>query len=123
VNPGAGIHRPFRSERHTASLDGFSLHAGVRIHEHDREGLERLCRYAVRPPFALQRRSRRLTQAATVQLFGIDQPEVSELLRGRLTRFSTEPLLAFLLRLGRDVDIEVRGAGGARRAHRATRWD
>ena len=48
---------PFRNQRHTASLDGFSLHAGVRIHEHDREGLERLCRYAVRPPFALQRLS------------------------------------------------------------------
>jgi hypothetical protein len=30
----------------------------VRIHEHDREGLERLCRYAVRPPFALHRLSR-----------------------------------------------------------------
>jgi hypothetical protein len=39
------------------ALDGFSLHAGVRIHEHDREGLERLCRYAVRPPFALHRLS------------------------------------------------------------------
>jgi hypothetical protein len=48
---------PFRNQRCTASLDGFSLHAGVRIHEHDREGLERLCRYAVRPPFALQRLS------------------------------------------------------------------
>jgi hypothetical protein len=39
---------PFRNQRHTASLDGFSLHEGVRIHEHDREGLERLCRNAVR---------------------------------------------------------------------------
>jgi hypothetical protein len=48
---------PFRNQRRTASPDGFSLHAGVRIHEHDREGLERLCRYAVRPPFALQRLS------------------------------------------------------------------
>ena len=36
---------------------GFSLHAGVRIHGHDREGLERLCRHAVRPPFALHRLS------------------------------------------------------------------
>jgi len=49
---------PFRSARTSASLDGFSLHAGVRIHEHDRDGLERLCRYAVRPPFALDRLSR-----------------------------------------------------------------
>jgi hypothetical protein len=46
---------PFEHARRSASLDGFSLHAGVRIHEHDRVGLERLCRYAVRPPFALHR--------------------------------------------------------------------
>lgn len=49
---------PFRSTRTSASLDGFSLHAGVRVHEHDRDGLERLCRYAVRPSFALDRLSR-----------------------------------------------------------------
>jgi hypothetical protein len=39
------------------TLEDSSLHAEVRIHENDREGLERLCRYAVRPPFALHRRS------------------------------------------------------------------
>ncbi len=55
-------------------------------------------------------RSRRFTQTAAAQLLGIDQPKVSELLRGRLTRFSTERRLVFLLRLGRDVDIVVRGA-------------
>jgi hypothetical protein len=48
---------PIKHKRHSVALDGFSLHAGVRIHEHDREGLERLCRYAVRPPFALHRLS------------------------------------------------------------------
>jgi hypothetical protein len=48
---------PFRQVRRSAHLDGFSLHAGVRIHEHDRERLERPCRYAVRPPFALHRLS------------------------------------------------------------------
>jgi predicted XRE-type DNA-binding protein len=57
--------------------------------------------------FAL--RSRRLTQTAAAQLLGIDQSKVSELLRGRLARFSTERLLVFLLRLGRDVDFVVRG--------------
>jgi hypothetical protein len=34
-----------------------SLHAGVRVHENDREGRERLARYLLRPPFALQRLS------------------------------------------------------------------
>ncbi len=54
-------------------------------------------------------RARRLTQTAAAKILGIDQPKVSELLRGRLTRFSTERLLLFLLRLGRDVDIVVGG--------------
>ena len=48
---------PFKHARHAVALDGFSLHAGLRIHEHDRTGLEQLCRYAVRPPFALHRLS------------------------------------------------------------------
>lgn len=31
---------PFRATRRSAHLDGFSLHAGVRVHENDRLGLE-----------------------------------------------------------------------------------
>jgi predicted XRE-type DNA-binding protein len=54
-------------------------------------------------------RARRLTQTAAARLLGIDQPKVSELLRGRLTRFSTERLMSFLTLLGRDVEIVVRG--------------
>jgi hypothetical protein len=50
-------HDPFQRARRSAHLDGFSLQAGVRIHQNDREGLERLCRYAVRPPLALNRLS------------------------------------------------------------------
>jgi len=37
------------------SIDGFSLHANVAIHNNDREGLERLCRYGLRSSFALSR--------------------------------------------------------------------
>jgi hypothetical protein len=48
---------PFKHARRSAYLDGYSLHAGVRVHENDREGLERLCRYAARPPIALHRLS------------------------------------------------------------------
>jgi predicted XRE-type DNA-binding protein len=61
-------------------------------------------------------RARRLTQTAAAKILGIDQPKVSELLRGRLTRFSTERLLLFLLRLGRDVDIVV-GGDSVSRSH------
>lgn len=53
-------------------------------------------------------RARRLTQAAAARVLGVDQPKVSELLRGRLARFSTERLVLLLLRLGRDVEIVVR---------------
>ena len=49
---------PFQHGRRSAFLDGFSLHAGVRVHGNDREGLERLCRYVLRPPLALSRLSR-----------------------------------------------------------------
>jgi hypothetical protein len=35
-----------------ARKDGFSLHAGVAVHANDRLGLERLCRYGLRPPLA-----------------------------------------------------------------------
>lgn len=48
---------PFRHTRRSALLDGFSLHAGTHVHANDREGLERLCRYAMRPPLALDRLS------------------------------------------------------------------
>jgi hypothetical protein len=40
------------AERLRAWNDGFSLHAGVVIAEHDRDALERLCRYGARPAFA-----------------------------------------------------------------------
>lgn len=38
-----------------ARIDGFSLHAASVIHENDRAGLERLCRYGARPPLSLGR--------------------------------------------------------------------
>jgi len=48
--PGV-VHRG----RRCAFLEGFSLHANVHVHQNDREGLERLARYAARPPIALDR--------------------------------------------------------------------
>jgi Putative transposase len=38
-----------------AHLEGFDLHANVWVGTHDRAGLERLCRYVLRPPFAQER--------------------------------------------------------------------
>jgi len=41
----------------SAFLEGFSLEAGTHVHEHDRKGLEHLCRYGLRPPLAKDRLS------------------------------------------------------------------
>ena len=40
-----------------AAHSGFSLHAGVRALAHERDKLERLCRYILRPPVAMHRLS------------------------------------------------------------------
>ena len=42
-----------------AHLEGFDLHANVGVSGTDRAGLERLCRYILRPPFAQERLRRR----------------------------------------------------------------
>ena len=53
--PIAAPQDPSRRKRHSAFLEGFSLHAGVHLHANDREGLERLLRYGARPPLSLAR--------------------------------------------------------------------
>jgi predicted XRE-type DNA-binding protein len=54
-----------------------------------------------------------LTQRAVAQRLRIDQPKVSALVRGRLTDFSTDRLLRFLLRLGHNVRINVQSKKSA----------
>jgi predicted XRE-type DNA-binding protein len=50
-----------------------------------------------------------LTQVQAAKVLGVDQPKVSALMRGRLTDFSIERLLRFLLLLGQDIRISVTG--------------
>lgn len=38
-----------------ARIEGFSLHAATAVHENDRQGLERLCRYGARPALSVER--------------------------------------------------------------------
>ena len=45
---------PSRGPRQ-AHLEGFDLHANVWVPANDRAGVERLCRYVLRPPFAQER--------------------------------------------------------------------
>jgi len=61
---------------------------------------------------------RGLTQAEAARILGVDQPKVSSLRRGRLSGFSLERLLRFLILLGRDVEIVVKEhRDSRRRAH------
>ena len=51
---------------------------------------------------------RDLTQTEAARLLGTSQPPVSDLVRGKLDRFSMDQLLHFLTALGCDVEIVVR---------------
>ena len=53
-------------------------------------------------------RERRVTQAQAAEILGVDQPKISALNRGRLSGFSIERLLRFLVLLGQDVRITVK---------------
>ena len=53
-------------------------------------------------------RARGLTQAAAAQLLETTQPVISDLVRGKLSRFSLERLIGYLNALGQDVEIIVR---------------
>ena len=57
VDRGQRLAIALPHQRHSAMLDGFSLHAGVHIHASDHEGREKLLRYILRPPLALHRLS------------------------------------------------------------------
>jgi predicted XRE-type DNA-binding protein len=51
---------------------------------------------------------RRLTQARAAALFGVSQPRVSDLVRGRIERFSVDTLVAMLGNAGVRVELVVR---------------
>ena len=50
---------------------------------------------------------RELKQAQAARLLGVTQPDVSDLVRGRLGRFGMERLQRFLTLLGMDVEVRV----------------
>ena len=57
---------------------------------------------------------RRLTQSQAAAILGIDQPKVSALKQGKLSGFSIERLMRFLMVLGRDIEIIVKARAKAR---------
>ena len=50
---------------------------------------------------------RQLTQLEAAELLGIDRPQLSALVRGKLSDFSTERLFRFLNSLGSNVEIRI----------------
>jgi predicted XRE-type DNA-binding protein len=50
---------------------------------------------------------KQLTQIQVAEIMGIDQPKVSDLLRGKFRGYSVDRLLRFLNALGHDVKIVV----------------
>jgi predicted XRE-type DNA-binding protein len=52
-------------------------------------------------------RSRRLTQAQAAALFGVTQPRVSDLVRGKIERFSIDTLVAMLGYAGVQVQFTL----------------
>jgi predicted XRE-type DNA-binding protein len=57
---------------------------------------------------------RRMTQIQAAAVLGIDQPKISALKQGKLSGFSIERLIRFLLLLGRDIEIIVKGKSKSR---------
>ena len=53
-------------------------------------------------------RDRKLTQKRAAEILGTNQPTVSDLMRGKLSKFSLERLISFLTALGQEVEITVR---------------
>ena len=72
----------------------------------DAEGRQAKAMVAMRVDQLIQELS--LTQAAAAKKMGVTQPEISQIVRGRLKGFTLERLLQGLLALDQDVDIVIR---------------
>lgn len=53
-------------------------------------------------------KARRLTQSQAAKLLGIDQPKVSDIIRGKLSKYSMDRLMRFLRMLGKDIEIHIK---------------
>ena len=50
----------------------------------------------------------KLTQVEAAKLFKVTQPRISDLMRGRLSRFSLDTLVKMLVDAGLEVDLQIR---------------
>jgi predicted XRE-type DNA-binding protein len=58
-------------------------------------------------------RRKRLTQAQAAKLFGVSQPRVSDLVRGKIALFTIDTLVTMLARAGRKVVVQTKPAKAA----------
>jgi predicted XRE-type DNA-binding protein len=72
---------------------------------------ERMARADLAIAISREIEARGLTQGAAAELLGVAQPDVSNLMRGRLSGYSIERLTRLLNALGQDVEIRIRPAG------------
>ncbi len=72
------------------------------------EAEEAIAKAELAHKIAILIRGKKITQAGAARILGIDQPKVSALIRGRLSGFSLERLMKFLLLLGQDIKITVK---------------
>lgn len=68
---------------------------------------ERLAKADLAIAIAREIEARGLTQAKAADLLGVAQPDISNVMRGRLAGYSIERLTRLLNALGRDVEIRV----------------
>src|ERR1019366_2868726 len=54
--------------------------------------------------------AKQLNQVEAGQLVGMDQPRISALMRGKITKFSTDRLIRALNDLGHDIELRIRPA-------------
>lgn len=53
-------------------------------------------------------KKKKLTQKEAAELIGIDQPKVSDIVRGRLSGFTIDRLFRYLMALGMDIVVEAK---------------
>lgn len=58
----------------------------------------------------IRRAAKGLTQAEAARRFGVTQPRINDLLRGKIDKFSLDALVNMLGKAGLRVDVQVRKA-------------
>jgi len=99
---------PKRERDYTSSSGNVFADLGLRNPE------EALAKAELAHKITVLIRDKGLTQVQTAKLLGVDQPKVSALIRGRLSGFSLERLMRFLLLFGQDINITVQACPRSR---------